>query len=136
MARRDQRGMALAVWTAVAMPALILMVGIGVDFSGHAAAEQEARSLAAQAARAATHEVIVTREGARIHESAARTAATAFVAAAGYDGSVAFDGDDEVSVTVTGSHPTLFLGLIGINEIPVRVSAGARAVRTVDGSEA
>ena len=44
---RDERGVSLSVWTAVAMPAFIVAVGLGVDFSGHAAAEQEARILPA-----------------------------------------------------------------------------------------
>ena len=52
---RDERGVSLSVWTAVAMPAFIVAVGLGVDFSGHAAAEQEAREVrqAAAAAQAA-----------------------------------------------------------------------------------
>ena len=60
---RDERGVSLSVWTAVAMPAFIVAVGLGVDFSGHAAAEQEARAIAGQAARAATHEVVLTEAG-------------------------------------------------------------------------
>ncbi len=132
----DQRGMALAVWTAVAMPALIIMVGLGVDFSGHAAAEQEARAIAAQAARAATHEVVVTRNGVRIDEPAARQAAVSFVSAAGYDGVAVIDGGTSATVTVRGAYRTLFLGLIAVNDIPVEVTGSARAVSTVDGAEA
>ena len=38
MRARDERGLSLSVWTTVALPAFIVAVGIGVDFSGHAAA--------------------------------------------------------------------------------------------------
>ena len=66
MTARDQRGLALSVWTSVSLPAFILMVGLGVDFAGHAAAEQEARAVASQAARAATHELRITPDGATL----------------------------------------------------------------------
>lgn len=133
--RRDQRGLALSVWTAAAMPGLIITVGLGVDFSGHAAAEQEARAVAAQAARAATHEVRVTAAGAALDAPAARRAAVAFLRDAGYDGSATVMADRAV-VSAHGSYRTLFLGLIGIAAIPVEVTGSARAVATVDGSEA
>lgn len=126
--------MALAVWTAVALPALILMVGLGVDFSGHATAELEARSVAAEAARAAVQEVRVGAEGTVVNVPAALQAATSFVAAAGYDGEVDVDSQSSVTVTVRGSYPTLFLGLIGVNEIPVEVTGSARVIAAIDGT--
>lgn len=118
------------------MPALIITVGLGVDFSGHAAAEQEARAVAVQAARAATHEVVVTAAGTAIDPPAARRAATSFVRTAGYAGDARIVSGDRAEVTVRGSYRTLFLGLIGVNDIPVEVTGRARAVATVDGTEA
>ena len=46
-----ERG-AITVWTAVVLIGFIVIIGIGVDFSGHARATQEARGIAAEAARA------------------------------------------------------------------------------------
>ena len=133
--RADQRGLSLSVWTAVAMPAFVIAVGLGVDFSGHAAAEQEAREIAAQAARAATHAVVLTDDGPRLDRAAAARAGRDFAAAAGLPATVALDGLT-ATVTVEGSYDTLFLGLIGVRSIDVRASAGATAVSTVDGEQA
>ena len=41
---RDERGLAISVWASVSLPAFIIAVGLGVDFAGHATAEQEARA--------------------------------------------------------------------------------------------
>ena len=40
------------MWTAVALIGFIVIIGIGVDFTCHTKATQEARSIAAEAARA------------------------------------------------------------------------------------
>lgn len=134
--RRDERGLSLSVWTAVAMPAFIVAVGLGVDFSGHAAAEQEARAIAAEAARAGTHAVVVYDSGPRLDAAAARRAGERFAAAAGYAARVDVHGDSTVLVTVTGSYETLFLGLIGVESIGFTATSSADAVRTLDGDEA
>lgn len=134
-ARLDERGLSLSVWTAVAMPAFIIAVGLGVDFSGHAAAEQEARAIAAEAARAATHAVSVTDEGQHLDPAAARRAGQQFADAAGYTAHVDI-GAMSVDVTIDGAYETVFLGLIGIDSIGFTVTSSAVAVRTLDGAEA
>ena len=136
MTARDQRGLALSVWTSVSLPAFILMVGLGVDFAGHAAAEQEARAVASQAARAATHELRVTSTGATLDVAAAKREAVSFARAAGFAAEARIEGGNVARVTVRGAYDTLFLGLIGVNSIGVEVAGSARAVTTVDGAEA
>lgn len=133
---RDERGLSLSVWTAVAMPAFIIAVGLGVDFSGHTTAQQEARAVAAQAARAATHEVTLTAAGPRLDVAAARRAGRAFAAEAGYAAEVVIEGGTRARVTVTGSYPTLFLGLIGVNSIAFEASGTADALSVIDGEQA
>ncbi|HOA28220.1 MAG TPA: hypothetical protein PKY27_10145 [Arachnia sp.] len=122
-----ERGAALSVWTAVMLPAFIVAVGLGVDFAGHAAAEQEARTVAGQAARVATHQTVLTAEGPVISAAAATREAEAFAAAAGWDASVGIRGQT-AEVTLTGTYATTFLGLIGVTNIDVEGTASATAV--------
>ena len=132
---RDVRGVSLSVWTAVAMPAFIVTVGLGVDFSGHAAAEQEARAIAGQAARAATHEVVLTEAGVSLDPAAARRAGERFASDAGYAASVTV-GAMRADVVIAGQYRTIFLGVIGINEIGFKAEGSAVAISTLDGEEA
>lgn len=129
---RDERG-SIAVWASVSMVAFIVSVGLGVDFSGHAAAEQEARAVAAEAARA----------GGQYLESGPGTspvpnvrmasrAATAYVEASDYTGAVSLDAGT-ITVRVTGSYETLFLGIIGINSLPLDGVGAASINPVVDG---
>lgn len=127
-ARCDERGLALSVWVAVALPAFIVAVGLGVDFAGHAAAEQEARAIAAQAARSATHAVVLTGSGAQLDAGAARRAGRGFAEAAGLSAEVNLTPQLGAEVRVRGSYSTVFLGLIGISSIDVEATGVARAV--------
>lgn len=124
MRGRDERGLAVSVWVTLALPAFIVVVGLGVDLSGHAAAEQEVRATAAQAARAATHRVFVEADGLRMDEGAARRAARSYAAAAGFDADVAVSPTGAM-VTLRGSYETLFLPLIGVQSLPVVGTATA-----------
>ncbi|HMQ64975.1 MAG TPA: hypothetical protein PJ992_01695 [Arachnia sp.] len=124
-----ERGAALSVWTAVMIPAFIIAVGLGVDFAGHAAAEQEARAVAGQAARVATHQTVLTADGPVIGVAAARREAEAFATAAGWDASVSVSGQT-AEVTLTGTYSTTFLGLIGVTSIDVEGTASATAVQS------
>ncbi|MCG6567813.1 hypothetical protein [Tessaracoccus sp. ZS01] len=128
MRRRNERGLSLSVWTAVALPAFIVTVGLGVDFAGHAAAEQEAREIAAQAARAATHQVSLTDAGVRLDIAAGKRAALGFAQAAGYTADVLLTQASGAQVTVRGTYDTVFLGLIGIHGIAVEGGGTARGV--------
>ena len=123
---RDERGLSLSVWAAVAMPAFIIAVGLGVDFSGHAAAEQEAREVAAQAARAAIHEVSLTVDGPQLNIAAGKRAARSFAEAAGYTAEVGLTATADATVRLRGSYQTTFLGVIGIHHLPVEGIGAAR----------
>lgn len=120
--------MSLSVFTAVAMPAFIIAVGLGVDLSGRAAAEQEAREVAAQAARAATHQVLLTTDGPQLDLGAAKRAAQSFAEAAGYAADVRVIQSTGAHVTVSGTYDTSFLGIIGIHSLPVEGDGTARGV--------
>ncbi len=124
-----ERGVALSVWTAVMLPAFVITVGLGVDFAGHAAAEQEARAVAGQAARVATHQTMLTANGAAVDAAAARREAIDYATAAGWAASVSISGQT-AEVTLRGTYPTTFLGLIGVRSIDVEATASATAVRS------
>ena len=131
--RRAERGLSLSVWTAVALPAFIVAAGLGVDFSGHAAAEQSARSIAGQAARAGSSEVELTSNGVRLNASSAKRTAQRFVEAAGYSAAVSLPGGTSVEVRASGAYKTRFLGLIGIHSLAFDATSTARAVTVLDG---
>lgn len=133
--RLDERGLALSVWTAMALPAFIVAVGIGVDFSGHATVAQEARAIAAEAARAATHEIVIGPAGPVLDVPRARSAALNFANVSGYSAAVTVSGGSTATVRISSTYDTVFLGLIGIHEIGFDVSGSARAVRTLNGTE-
>ena len=128
--------MALSVWATMMLPAFIVAVGLGVDFAGHSAAEQEARAVARQAARAATHEVVISVDEVRLDAPKARSAAISFAAASGYPATVTISQGIRADVVIESAYDTVFLGLIGIHEIGFEVDATARVAATVDGSEA
>lgn len=130
---RDERG-AIAVWAAVAIPAFVVVIGMGVDFSGHATAQQEARAVAAEAARAGG-QYLDAGPGTRPRPNPvmARRAAMAYVAASDYSGSVTVGGGT-VAVSVSGSYETLFLGIIGVNSLPLRAEGAATIQVVVDGT--
>lgn len=131
---RDERG-SLATWTALVMPAFILCVGLGVDFAGHATAEQEARAVAGEAARAGGQYLEVRDGRAHPDTHRAERAAQDFVAASLLSGSVVVGADGTVTVHVQGEYPTQFLGMIGIDVLPLRAVGSARVVSVIAGNE-
>ena len=61
-------------------------------------------------------------------EEAARTARR-YLALRGIDARMSFEVDeDDVSIVLRGSSETLFLGLVGISEVPVAVESNASAI--------
>lgn len=122
----DDRGVAVSVWVTLALPAFIVAVGLGVDLSGHAAAEQQARATAAEAARTATHRVMLSSSGASLPVGPARSAALGYASAAGFDADVQVQGMT-AEVTVRGDYETLFLPLIGVDRLNV-VGVGTATV--------
>ena len=110
---RDERG-AIAVWAATVIPAFVIIVGLGVDFAGHAAAEQSARAVAAEAARAGG-QYLHAGPGSRPEPNTtmARQAARSYVEASDLVGTVTLEAGIS-TVDVTGQYETLFLGIMGV----------------------
>ena len=136
MTRGHDRG-SISLWAALAAFCMIVIVGIAVDFGGQAVAEQRARTVAAQAARAAGQQLqldAVARAGtAQTDTSRAVTAATTFLAQAGQTGTARVAGNT-ITVTVTSSYRCMFLSIIGIGTLPVTGTSTAEVVRVYEGS--
>lgn len=130
---RDEHG-AIAVWASVVLIAFVVIVGAGVDLAGHAAAEQRARAVADGAARAGGQYIHLDATGVpRADVGRVVTAARAYVQASGLQGEATV-GQGEIRVSVAGSYDTLFLGVIGVDQLPVSGEAIA-AVNVVVAGE-
>lgn len=109
--------------------ALLLAIGLVVDGGAKIRAVQSANSAAAEAARAGAQQVDVaavqTAAGIVLQPQRARRAAEATLAASGATGSVRAD-RTEVQVRATVSSRTVFLGLVGIDEVQGSGEATAR----------
>ncbi len=116
---RGERG-AITVWTAVALIGFILIVGIGVDFAGQVKATQEARGVAAEAARAGNQHLGLADGRLKPEPDVAKKAAENYVAASRFRGTARVIGNDVVDVEVTGEYTCVFLNVIGITTLPVR----------------
>jgi Flp pilus assembly protein TadG len=127
----------ISLWAALSAFCMIVIVGIAVDFGGQAVAEQRARTVAAQAARAAGQQLqldAVARVGtAHTDTSRAVTAATTFLAQAGQTGTASVTGNT-ITVTVTSRYRCVFLSIIGIASLPVTGTSTAEVVRVYEGS--
>lgn len=136
--QRDERGLALSVWLVGAIVGLIVVIGIGIDLSGHARAEQQARHLAHQAARVAGQKVSSKTENGppAVNLVTARKAATAVLSAESYSGTVTASPSGTITVEITNaSYRTRFLNIIGIRKLPIRASGSADPLRTLDGTQ-
>lgn len=126
----------VSVWAAMITAAVFLLVGVAVDLGGRIQVLQQARDVAAQAARAGTQQLTdhaVLGQTRTVDPATAVTAARQYLNAAGAAGTVAVDGDT-VSVTVTATYPTQFLGIIGIGSMTVHGTGTARLVPAINGT--
>ena len=120
-----ERG-AITVWTAVVLIGFIVIIGIGVDFSGHARATQEARGIAAEAARAGQQHLGLTDGRLSPEPDVAKKAAENYVAASRFHGTARVIGSNIVEVEVTGKYTCVFLNVIGITTLPVRAKGTSK----------
>ena len=97
-----------------------MIIGIGVDFSGHARATQEARGIAAEAARAGNQHLGLMDGRLSPEPDVAKKAAENYVAASRFHGTARVIGSNIVEVEVTGEYTCVFLNVIGITTLPVR----------------
>jgi len=133
----DERG-SISLWAALAALCMIVIVGIAVDFGGQAVAEQQARSVAFEAARTGGQQVnldqLVRGGQAQTDPYKAAAAANAYLADAGVVGSVTVN-SDTVTVTITSSYQCSFQRVIGIDSLPVTGTASADTLRVYEGTQ-
>ena len=129
--RRRREGGSVSIWLVTTGFAMIVLVGLAVDLGGQVHAQQQARAVAGQAARAGGQQLqggpAVRGDAARTDTTRAATAARAFLASAHVTGTVAVTGGTTVTVTTTDTYPTTFLGVIGISTLTVTGHAQARS---------
>ena len=135
---REERG-AISVWFATASLVMLILVGMAVDLGGKVHSQQRTRGVAAQAARTAAQEVqgstAVRGEELRVDITAAKSAAQAYLHAAGVNGTVSVTGGDTLVVRTTDTYDSKFLGVIGLDAMRVTGEASARLIRAEGGIE-
>jgi Flp pilus assembly protein TadG len=134
---RDERG-AVTVWLAGASVLMVSVIGTTVDLGGQLHAKERAHTIAAQAARTGAEQITADAMlGTKptLDVGQARTAASAYLRAAGVDGTVSVSDGIRVTVTVLDTYQPLFLGSIGVGPLTVSASSTAELKRAQNGSE-
>ena len=131
LAHRDDGKITLLVL--VFMIAILIVIGLSVDGGARIRALQRADNIAADAARTAGQAIDATQAipgGAKVVDpGAAVDAASAYLAAAGVQGTVGVSQDrQQVTVTVTITTNTVMLSIIGIDQMTVTGHATAQLV--------
>lgn len=137
MSRESERG-SVTLFFSVAVAGLLIMIGLIVDGGAKISLAQRADDLAAQAARAAgqaaTPSTVITGGTVTADPTRAVRASQAFLVANGATGTVQLDPDRQgLTVTVTLTAPTVFLGLVGVRQLTATRSIHARLFRSVTG---
>jgi Flp pilus assembly protein TadG len=122
-ARGDDRG-GVTVFVAVAVFALIGIIGVAVDGGSKMRATERADYIAGEAARAGGQAIdpadAINGTAITVDPQAAAAAAQAYLSSAGATGTVSVSGDGKtLNVTVTGSYDTKFLSVVGIGSLSV-----------------
>ena len=133
----DRERGSLTLMLAVLMVVLLALAGLVIDGGRKLNQSSRAYAIAEEAARAGAGLVDTSaayRSGRLvIDEAAALAAARAYLADAGYTGSVSPAGTQRIRVTVTVTQPTLVLSLIGVDSMTSKGSAVASLVTGVTG---
>ncbi len=134
--RRDRGSVTL--FTALAVfPMMLVLAGFLWDGTAKLRAGRQAYNIAEEAARAGAG--YVDRRAAYtdgryiVDQAAALRAARSYLATTGHTGTAAPVGTRAIQVRERVSEPTLFLALLGINDIAVTGTATARLVPSVEG---
>lgn len=125
----------VSIWLLLTAAALTVLVGLAVDLSGQVDAQQRARALAGEAARAgaqALDPATVSGGAVVTSRTGAAQAARTYLAGADVHGSVQVAGDT-VTVTVHQTSPSRVLSAVGIGPLSVSGTAQAQARRVVEG---
>jgi hypothetical protein len=129
---RDEWG-SLTAFMAVFCVTLFVLVGLVVDAGRAIAARSAVMTEAQQAARAGAGQLSVgaLRSGlVEIDPSAAVRAAKVYLASVGQSGTASVIGQT-VTVHIATDEPTVILGIVGINQIGITVTASAVNVHGV-----
>jgi Flp pilus assembly protein TadG len=139
LANRDKERGSVTLWMVTAAMAMIILVGLAVDLGGQVLTRQHVNNVAAQAARAGGQQLQASRairgQEVRADPTLASAAARAYLAASDVNGTVQLRGSTAVVVHTSATYHTRFLGVIGIDQVPVTGSAESRIVRAVEGVE-
>jgi Flp pilus assembly protein TadG len=131
-----ERG-SVSIWIATCAMVMIILVGLAVDLGGQVYAQQHARDVAGQAARAGGQQLqvpaAVRGDAAQADPARAAAAARAYLAGSDVTGSVTIRGGDTVVVHTTATYQTKFLGIIGIDSLAATGTGTARITRVVEG---
>jgi hypothetical protein len=133
---RELGGGSVSAPVAVALLAMILVVGLAIDGVRAAQGLATADAVAEEAARAAGQGLdrgALVRGVAVVDPAAATSAAQAYITTAGATGTATVIGSDRIHVDVTITRPTVLLGLIGRDQLTSRGSADAVLVPTDPG---
>jgi len=127
----------LTLMLAVLMVALLALAGLVIDGGRKLNQSASAYAVAQEAARAGAglvdRSVAYSSGTFRVDQAQAVAAARAYLASAGYTGTVSADGTQRIRVTVTVTAHTLVLSLIGIDTMTSTGSAVASLVTGVTG---
>ncbi|HET7477090.1 MAG TPA: TadE family protein [Dermatophilaceae bacterium] len=134
--RGADRG-SVSVWIATGGVVMIVLVGMAVDLGGQVYAQQHARDVARQAARAGGQQLqaaaAIRGRGALVDPAVAVRAARTYLAASDVTGSATVSGGDTVVVDTTAVYTTKFLSIIGLNRLTVTGHAAATTTRAAGG---
>lgn len=129
----------VTLWFTLTSFVMIVLVGVAVDLTGQVHAQQHARDVAAQAARAGGQELnapqAIRGVSAQANPGMAVQAAQTYLAASDVTGSATIQGGTTLIVTTSDTYQTRFLSIIGLQQMTVTGSAQARMVRAVEGAE-
>jgi hypothetical protein len=132
--RRGDEG-AVSLFVIVLAVALLAAVGLVVDGGGKIRALERADEAAREAARAGTQMLdvpaAVRGERVEVDPAAAGRAARTYLAAAGVEGTVSVSGAT-VTVSTRIVYRPVFLGLVGVDPMPVTGEASATPVMSDD----
>lgn len=140
MTRRAQaEDGSVSIWLATLSVAMVILVGLAVDLGGQVRAQQQLRAVAAQAARAGGERLntaaAVRGATARTDTTRAARAARTVLSAAGVTGTVRVTDGTTIHVEARNTYRTLFLGIVGLDDLPVSGRGTARVTRSVEGVE-
>lgn len=133
-----ERG-SISIWFATCAIVMIILVGLAVDLGGKVHAQQHARDVARQAARAGGQQIqaatAIRGQGVIADPHAAAQAAQTYLAGSGMAGSASIIDGRTVRVSTTETYRTMFLAIIGINRFTVHGRADSRITRSAGGVE-